>query len=187
MWTVLKRDPATTILITQLVLEASSAGGLRQREWDPELVKRALDVRGATPASRWLEYNWYTDTGQFQEAETALEWWLRQPMARADQAMWRYEAAWFEALSKNNLTAAREHLKSAEDLRVDGQVAFSAWKARAAIAARESRFTDAAFAASQAERAACRSVFDLGIAKGTSEDLHQLLSPAEPPALAFKV
>jgi hypothetical protein len=146
-------------------------------------VKRALDVPAPTPGSRWLEYNWYADTGQFQEAEAALEWWLLQPMLREDQARWLYEAAWFEAFSKNNLVAACERLKSADDLPRNGQVAFEAWKARAAIAARGGRFTDAAYAASQAECAARHSVFDLGIAKAAKEDLHELLSPAAPPTL----
>jgi hypothetical protein len=60
-------------------------------------VKLALG--GSTPdaVSKTFEYNWYTDTKQFTEVAAVGEWWLQQSMSRETRAIWRYEAAWFEA------------------------------------------------------------------------------------------
>jgi len=168
-------------LLAQWLLKASSVGGLRPREWNQELVSRALGGANDSHASettRWLEYNWYADRGQVREAGEIIEWWLKQRTSPVEQALWWYEAAWFEAFSKGDVAGARERLRVADDFGVEKEVECSAWKARAAIAAREGRFTDASYAANRAQLALRDEVEDKGITKGVIADLHELLERA---------
>ena len=176
MWTALMGGPESGRNLSQWLLWGSSVSGLRPREWNPDLVERALGGR-PTPLSRWLEYNWHADRGHIREAEKTIEWWLSQRIPQVDLAMWWYEAAWFEVFSIGNLTAAKERLSVAENFPCDERLECWAWKARAAIAVCEGRPSDAADAAAQAEKAIRRLTFDEGLANGIKEDLRALLDP----------
>lgn len=162
--------------LSQWLLWGSSVGGLRPREWNPDLVERALRGR-PTPLSRWLEYNWHADKGHIREAETAIAGWLNQKIPPVDLARWWYEAAWFEAFSVGNLAAATERLNIAEGFPGDKKLDCSAWKARAVLAVCEGRRADAAHAAAKAEQAMAHLSFDEGLQKGIEEDLREILDP----------
>jgi hypothetical protein len=165
------------LALAQSQLYASSISGLRPREWNPELVKRALSGGEPTWLSQWFAYSWYADTGGIREAADALEWILEQPLPRVDHAIWKYEAAWFEVFSRGDLEAARERLKVAERCPSDPDTESSAWKARAAIAAAECRFEDAIGAVRQAVDT-LKMPLDDGLRKGIREDLDWVLTCA---------
>ncbi len=157
------------------LLRASSIGGLRPREWNQALVRIVLSDPTPNAASRRLKYNWYADTKQLSEAAAVLEWWLRQDLSPIEKAIWWYEASWFEAFSMSNPSAARERFKVAESFSGGRHVECAAWKARAAVAAREGRFSDAADSANRAQRALSYLPLDKGIAKAIMEDLSAIL------------
>jgi hypothetical protein len=56
MWTALIGGSETDRTLSQWLLWGSSVSGLRPREWNPDLVEKALSGQ-PTPISRWLEYN----------------------------------------------------------------------------------------------------------------------------------
>jgi hypothetical protein len=176
MLTALIGGPESERNLSQWLLWGSSVSGLRPREWNPDLVERALGGP-PTPLSRWLEYNWHADNGHVREAAKAIEWWLNQKIPQVDLALWWYEAAWFEAFSSGDHAAAKERLNIAEQFPQDERLDCSAWKARAVIAACEGRRADAASAAANAEQAIRHENLDEGLAKGIREDLRSVLNP----------
>jgi hypothetical protein len=176
MLTALIGGPESERNLSQWLLWGSSVSGLRPREWNPDLVERALGGQ-PTPLSRWLEYNWHADNGHIREAAKAIEWWLNQKIPQVDLALWWYEAAWIEAFSSGDLAAAKERLNVAERFPHDERLDCSAWKAHAVIAACEGRRADAASAAANAEQAIRHENLDEGLAKGIREDLRAVLNP----------
>jgi hypothetical protein len=176
----IKRDQYDDRSIAAWLLKASSIAGLRPREWNPELVKRAFGGTAVSREAKWLEYNWYADTGQLHEAAALIEWWLQQDqISRVEKAIWWYEAAWFEAFSVGNLARARERFQAAEAFKGDGGAECSEWKARAAIAAGEGRIADTAYAADRARQVLRHLPIDEGLDKGIREDLSTLLESAQ--------
>jgi hypothetical protein len=123
-----------------------------------------------------VEYNWHADSGRVGEAAAALDWWLEQSVPRPMQAIWSYEAVWFEVFSRNDLAAARERLRTAARFRDETGAAVAIWKAEAAIAAAEGRPADAAAAAHETEQALRRAPIDSGLARAIREDLAVLLA-----------
>jgi hypothetical protein len=102
---LLRGGPPAERLTSLMFLFASSCGGGRPREWDPEMVRRATLADGGSweaLAGQAFRYNWLLDTGQHDEAEKALESILARKLSASRKRAWSLEAACFFARIRRN-------------------------------------------------------------------------------------
>jgi hypothetical protein len=178
---LVKPGPDVGRWLAVLVLQSSSIGGLRPREWDPAVVAVALEKSPGTcmmPPS--MRYNWYADTKQTEEAKRELDGILSQPCPAAMPLAWWngwwFEAAWFALHAQGNLEEAQKCMQVAESLAQPQENQAWRWRALAVIAAAEGRRTDARNAAEKALTLNAGEGGDAGIMKGIREDIAELLA-----------
>lgn len=167
-----------------LALSAQSVAGIRPRDWDPELVRRAAGTGGshnAHPIATLLAYRHALDQGDVAGAGRHLQDALRSrhaaaPLYRPGLSL---EAAWYEAVYRRDAAAARAWYARME---ATGPVeAYAKPRADAAIHLAERDLAAARRSAERARALLGQSV-DTGSALAMTEDLDRLF-PAEGPAL----
>jgi hypothetical protein len=162
---------------TLVVLSTSLLSASRPREWRRDLVDRLPGPLDGSPdaiLAQAIRYNFLLDSGDLEEAGQALEWLAGQRLTGEARAIWLLEAPWFQAKFRGDLPAARQWMEIAPTVvkSHDGRCAL--WKARAAIAFLEQRWTDAQMSAEQALEA-CDQMTDTGITRIIREELKELV------------
>jgi hypothetical protein len=159
-------------LLTKSLLSAS-----RPREWRRDLVDRLPGPLDGSPdaiLAQTIRYNFLLDSGRIDEADKVLEWLVSQSSTGEARAIWLLEAPWFQAKFRGDLPAAHQWMDVAPTRVKTHNGRCALWKARAAIALLEQRWTDAQTAAEQALEA-CDEMTDTGITRVIREELNELV------------
>jgi hypothetical protein len=160
-----------------VVLSTSLLSASRPREWRRDLVDRLpgpLDDSPDAILAQVIRYNFLLDSGSLEEAGKALEWLVAQKLAGEARTIWWLEEAWFQSKFRGDLRAASQWMAAAPThvKTPDGHCAL--WKARAAIAFLEQRWTEAETSINKALEA-CDKMADTGITSMIREELNELL------------
>jgi hypothetical protein len=164
------------------LLAGASMEGTRPRDLDPELIRQVTTIQDESPdafAATAFAYNWAVDSGRLDEAAGLLRRTLEERQRRPEpaRAVWLCEAAWFEAVFRQDLCGAKHWMEHPEN-RESRFSAGARWKAQAAIAALEGRFDEAESAARNALKELEHSP-DQGVVKAIRETLARIT--ARPP------
>lgn len=155
LWMLLRGGGEVERYSSIMLLCASSANGIRPRDWSRELVDRASapseDTADAVTGQK-CRYYWLLDGNRIEDAGRVLEWLLARKHLPQAQALWRLEGAWFEARFGRNLPAAQALLANGTKRDRRPEYLCVLYKAQAAIALLEQRWTEAESAAREALR-----------------------------------
>jgi hypothetical protein len=159
------------------LLTTSLLSALRPREWRRDLVDRLPGPLDGSPdaiLAQTIRYNFLLDSGRIDEADKVLEWLVAQRLTGEARAIWLLQAPWFQAKFRGDLPAAHQWMDVAPTWVKTHSGRCALWKARAAIALLEQRWTDAQTAAEQALEA-CDEMTDTGITRIIREELNELV------------
>jgi hypothetical protein len=173
-------------LTAAMALLAASFEGLRPRNWDPDLIRRAsepLDDSSDALGAQHLRYNWLQDTGQLEEARSVLVWLLSHSLPKAAETSLRMETIWLEARYFGNLDGARATLDREGNPGKNPAVRCTYFKAKSAVHLLESNWLEAEVAAAEALRA-CDEVENAGVAIAIREEVEGVLSDVRSAKLA---
>jgi hypothetical protein len=166
-----------TYIAQQLIGGLELVRGARPRAWPPDLVERAQRLRDGSDAASLgaqLAFLWALDRADLQSADEYMARMLdlRPVQMNAVRNGLLLDAAYFEALHRNNPVAAREHLGRVTPEVMDQH---NRLRAEAAILMAEGR-PDEACATARAGLEAIRDTDDTGRSLAEEDWLRQIIT-----------